>query len=150
MSDEPAKTVGPPPELFQWGKPEKITTLLCLNLLAAYVPAVAALVWITGLLSWPDSPATKWTMFLISPIGFIVALIGFLLSLVIDPTSAAGGWLCLAAFIAFVSVLCWASAALHNSRKGWVAIPTAVFVYSLVQGVLFAIVLKGLSSLGGG
>jgi len=139
MSDEPAKTVEQS-EPFKWGTPEKITAFFCVNLLAAYGPAVAAVVWLTGLLSWRDSPETKLTMFLISPVGFA----GILLSSVIDPASATAAWLLLAVFI---PLLFWASAALHNSRKARVAIPTIVFVYSLLQGVLFAMILKGINAL---
>ena len=138
MSDEHAKTVDPRP--FNWGTPEKITVFFCVNLLAAYVPAVVTVVWLTGLVSWRESPETKLTMFLVSPVGFA----GVLLSSVIDPASATAAWLCLAAFI---PLLFWASAALHNSRKAWVAIPTTVFVYSLLQGVLFAGILNGLNAL---
>jgi hypothetical protein len=129
MSDEQAKTVDPRP--FNWGTPEKITAFFCLNLLAAYAPAVAAMIWIAGVLSWRDSPAIVLTLFLFSPVG----LAGLLMSSVIDPTSAAAAWFCLAAFI---PLLFWASTALHNSRKAWIAIPSVIFVYSLLQGMLFA------------
>jgi hypothetical protein len=98
------------------------------------------MVWFTGLLSWRESPATVLTFFLISPVG----VAGFLLSSVMDPTSAAAGWFCLAAFI---PLLFWASAALHNSRTAWVAMPSIVLVYSLLQGILFAKVLNGLNAL---
>ncbi len=124
------------------GKPEKIITLFCVNLVAAYAPALVC-VWLTGLLSWKENPETVLTLFLISPVG----VVGFLMSLVMFPTSAAAGWFCLAAFLL---LLFWASAAWHNSSKAWIALPSLVFAYSLLQGLLFAAVINGLNALGGG
>ncbi len=70
MSDEHAKTVEPRP--FNWGTPEKITVFFCVNLLAAYVPAVVCVmdlglkenvalaylissVLFAGLITWSDA-----------------------------------------------------------------------------------------------
>ncbi|HET6324487.1 MAG TPA: hypothetical protein VFG04_07285 [Planctomycetaceae bacterium] len=127
MSDEHAKTVDPRP--FNWGTPEKITVFFCVNLLAAYVPAVACVMNLRGIVN----PALG---YLISPI--------LLPWMVTSDTNVAVGWFCLAAFLL---LLFWASAALRNSLVAWMAIPSLVFVYSLLQGMLATRILNGL---GGG
>jgi hypothetical protein len=48
--------------------------------------------------------------------------------------------------VAFLLLLFVASAALYNSRKAWVAMPSIVLVYSLLQGVIAAIII-GLNAL---
>jgi hypothetical protein len=124
MSDEPAKTVDPRP--FNWGKPEKITVFFCVNLLALYAPA---LFWLRN--EPTTSPALA---YLCSP---------FLFALLLGALSHPLGWFVLFFLVALILLLIWASAALHNSWKAWIAIPTIVFVYSLLQSMLFASFLKG-------
>ena len=125
MSDEPAKTVDPRP--FNWGTPEKIAVLFCVNLLAAYVPAVVCVMDLPGKVN----PALAY-------LGSPVLLAGLI------TWSDAGGWFCLAVLIL---LLFWASAALRNSLVAWIAIPSLVFVYSLLQAMAAVAVLNGL---GGG
>jgi hypothetical protein len=128
MSDEHAKTVEPRP--FNWGTPEKITALFCLNLLAAYIPAVVCV---------RDLPKVSPTLaYLSSP----VVLVGIATSYA---TNDAGGWFFL---VAFILLLFLTSAGLHNSRKAWVAIPSIVFVYSLLQGMLAAGLINALGGIG--
>jgi hypothetical protein len=122
MSDDHAKTVDPRP--FNWGTPEKITVFFCVNLLAAYVPAVACVMNLRGIVN-------SALAYLFSP----VLLVGMVTGMVTNTTNVAVGWFFLAAFIL---LLFWASAALHKSQKAWVAIPSIVFVSSLLQGMLLA------------
>jgi hypothetical protein len=131
MSDEHAKKVGTRPEYdIKWGTPEKITAFFCVNLLAAYVPA---LVCVTDL---PKvSPAL---VYLCSPVVFAGIATSY-------ATNDAGGWFFLAALILLLFL---ASAALHNSRTAWVAIPSLVFVYSLLQGMLAVAVINALGGIG--
>jgi hypothetical protein len=129
MSDEHAKTVEPRP--FNWGKPEKITFLFCVNLLALYAPA---LFWLR------DEPTSSPALgYLCSP---------FLLALLLAGSSHPLDWFVLLFLVALILLLIWASVALHNSWKAWVAIPTIVFVYSLLQAMAVVSVLHGLNSHG--
>jgi hypothetical protein len=129
MSDEPAKTVDPRP--FNWGTPEKITVLFCVNLLALYAPA---LFWLRN--EPTTSPALA---HLCSP---------FLFALLLGALSHPLGWFVLFFLVALILLLIWASAALHNSWKAWIAIPTIVFVYSLLQSMLFVGLVHGLNAHG--
>jgi len=142
MSDEHAKTTGTRQENdINWGTPEKITAFFCLNLLAAYAPAV---LWIMMTSEWMlDEPGTpgKPTMLLTSPVGFAWLLI----TLRMDATSVAAGWCLLAALILLLFL---GSAALHNSRKAWLAMPSIVLVYSLLQAVLFTSAISGINAIG--
>jgi hypothetical protein len=126
MSDESAKTVDPSPRPFNWGTPEKITVFFCVNLLAFYVPAV---VCVRDLPT--ESPALT---YLISPVLFA----GF----VMGSTSEVVGWFLLAVLILLLFV---AAAVLHNSWKAWVAIPTIVFAYSLLQAMAAVGLIIGLN-----
>jgi hypothetical protein len=122
-------------------KPKKITAFFCVNLLAAYAPAV---LWIMRTSQWlldqPGGPG-KPTMLLTSPVW----LAWLLITLMMDATSVAAGWCLLAAFILLLFL---ASAALHNSWKAWVAMPSIVLVYSLLQAMLFASAISGLNAIG--
>jgi hypothetical protein len=122
-------------------KPKRITAFFCVNLLAAYAPAVF---WVLRTSQWyldlPGSPG-KPTVLLISPVGFA----WFLTWLMMDATSIAAGWCLLAAFILLLFL---ASAALHNVRMACVAMPSIVLVYSLLQAVLFASAISGLNAIG--
>jgi len=124
MSDEHAKTVEPRP--FNWGTPEKITVFFCVNLLAAYVPAVVCVMD----LGPKESVALA---YLISPVLFA--------GIATSAANLAGGWFFLAALILLLFL---ASAALRNSWKAWVAIPSLVFVYSLLQAKVAVGILIGL------
>jgi hypothetical protein len=140
MSDEPKKSdplecrwqpeavVRLDEEKPKWGTPEKIMAFFCVNLLAAYVPAVVCVMDLGPKVSSAFA-------YLISP---------FLLTgLMVDSTSAAARWFFLFFIAAFILLLFWASAALHNSRKAWVAIPSILFVSSLLQGMFIVSFLKG-------
>lgn len=116
---------------IEWGTPEKITAFFCVNLLAAYVPAVVCVMNLG-----PNANPTL--AYLISPVLF-AGLITW------DAAGYAGGCFCLAALIL---LLFWASAALRNSWKAWVAIPTLVFVYSLLQGMAAVSALHGIDAIG--
>jgi hypothetical protein len=129
MSDEPAKTVDPRP--FNWGTPEKITVFFCVNLLAAYVPAVACVMNLRGI----TNPAL---VYLCSPFLFAGLLAG---------SSNDADRVFLFFLVALMLLLIWASVALRNSWKAWVAIPIIVFVYSLLQAKLFVMVLNGIDAI---
>ena len=129
MSDEHTKTVDPRP--FNWGKPEKITVFFCVNLLAAYVPAVACVMNLDLGGRGNPNPALA---YLCSP---------FFLALLLAGSSDPRDWFFLFFLVALILLLIWASVALHNSWKAWVTIPTIVFVYSLLQSMLLASFLKG-------
>jgi hypothetical protein len=105
---------------------------LCVNLLAAYIPAVACVMNLRGIVN----PALA---YLCSP---------FLFALLLAGSSHPGDWFFLFFLVALILLLIRASAALHNSWKAWVAIPGIVFVYSLLQGLLAAAVLNGLNAHG--
>jgi len=77
-------------------------------------------------------------VYLTSPVAFAGVATSY-------ATNDVGGWFFLAALIL---LLFWASAALHNSGKAWVAIPSIVFVYSLLQAMLAASVLNALDGIG--
>jgi hypothetical protein len=128
MSDGHAKIVDPRP--FNWGTPEKITVLLCVNLLALYAPA---LFWLRN---EPQVPALA---YLCSP---------FFLALLLASSSDPRDWFFLFLLVALILLLTWASAALHNSWKAWVAIPTIVFVYSLLQSMLVVGIVHALNAHG--
>jgi hypothetical protein len=129
MSDEPAKTVDPRP--FNWGTPEKITAFLCVNLLAAYVPAVVCIM---------HEPTTNPALaYLCSP---------FLFALLLADSSNSGDRVFLFFLAALMLLLIWASVALRKSWKTWVAIPIIVFVYSLLQSILCVGIFHALNSHG--
>jgi hypothetical protein len=129
MSDEHAKTIEPRP--FNWGTPEKITVFFCVNLLAAYVPAVACVMNLGGIVN----PAL---VYLCSPVAFAGIATSY-------ATNDAGGWFFLAVLIL---LLFGASAALRNSLLAWIAIPSLVFVYSLLQAMAAVAVLHGIDAIG--
>ena len=83
-------------------KPKKITAFFCVNLLAAYAPAV---LWIMMTSQWlldqPGGPG-KPTMLLTSPVW----LAWLLITLMMDATSVAAGWCLLAAFILLFLGIC--------------------------------------------
>ena len=132
MSDEHARTTGTRPEDdIKWGTPEKIAAFFCVNLLAAYVPAVVCVM---------DEPKVRSPalVYLTSPVVFAGIATSY-------ATNDAGGWFFLAALILLLFL---ASAALHNSRMAWFAVPSLVFVYSLLQGILAVGVLNALDGIG--
>jgi hypothetical protein len=122
--------MGTRPGQYKWSTPDKIAAFFCVNLLAAYVPAVVCVM---------DQPKVSPALvYLCSPLAFAGIATSY-------ATNDVGGWFF---FAAFMLLLVWGSAALHNSRKAWVAIPTIVFVYSLLQGMAARSVLNGLGGIG--
>jgi len=133
MSDEPNKcdtieSRWQPVAVVSLEKPKRprsamrTTAFFCLNLLAAYVPVVVAFIM--------DQPKESPVLSFVSWPVLVVGLIATSYDM-----NETGRWFFLAAF-AFILLLFCASAALRNSRKAWVAIPSIVFMYSLLQGML--------------
>ncbi len=104
--------------------------LLCLNVLAAYAPAI---LWVPGL---PGSASIGWK-FLLSPVMFA--------ELLVWSTSPTVAWGVLLTFLALVGL---ASALLHYSKTAWTALPCLIGVYSLLQGLLAAQIVNGIDAIG--
>jgi hypothetical protein len=103
---------------------------LCLNVMAAYAPA---LLWVTDL---PGSASMGWK-FLISPV-LLVLLIGWVTN----------EFFCWCVLIGFMLLIGLASAFLYRWRMSWLVLPCAIIVYSLIQGLPAARIISGIDAIG--
>lgn len=107
-------------------------TFLVVNLSAAYVPAFF---WVPDL---PGTASEEWK-FLISPVAFIL--------LWINAKDVMVCWVVLGIFFLSIGLL---SAVLYRSRTAaWLFVPSVIFVISLLQGLLFAEIIRGIDGIGG-
>jgi hypothetical protein len=103
---------------------------LCLNLLAAYVPALS---WVPGL---PWSASAGWK-YLFSPVLLVLFLLW--------TENQVVAWCVLIAFLALVGL---ASALLYQSRKAWAIVPWVLAIYCLLQGLLVALLINAINAIG--
>jgi hypothetical protein len=125
--DESMTTSSPAHTSKKW---VTILAFACLNLLAAYVPA---LLWVPGL---PGSASTERKL-LYSPV--------LLAGLCLDATNPLAAASVLVGFLLLVGL---ASVLLHRSRSAWLATPTALIIYSLLQGLTAAWLVRGIDAVG--
>jgi hypothetical protein len=138
MSDEPKKR-----RSWAWiGKTVIVLPFFCVNLLAAYVPALLFL----RDRSYSVSPMEE---FLRSPVAFAFLVVresreprsyhdaGYSVEQFLQAQRELQliDWGLLVAFLLLLFV---ASAALYTSRMAWIAMPTIVLVCSLLQGLIAA------------
>ena len=119
---------GPAPAVERKPPAASFAGLLCLNLVAAYAPA---LFWVPGL---PGSGNAE--MFVFSPVAF-----GFFVCMDVPIV----GWFLLPAFLLLVVMWSWRCA---RSSGAWVLMPCGLFLYSLVQGLAFAWLIQGIHAIG--
>jgi hypothetical protein len=103
---------------------------LCLNVLAAYAPA---LLWVWDV---PGSANTGWE-FLISPVALVL--------LIVWVTNEIVGWGILIGFILLIGL---ASSFAYRWGMGRIALPCVLVVYSLIQGLLAAGIISGIDAMG--
>lgn len=103
---------------------------LCLNLLAAYAPAV---IYVPGL---PGATSTGWKV-LFSPV--------LLLLIMVWATNSVVAWFMLIGFVVGVGLT---SALLFWSKWAYLAVPGILFVYSMSQGLLAAQIISGINAIG--
>jgi hypothetical protein len=126
---------------YMKSKPLKITAFVCVNLLAAYVPAP---LFLRDILWWSDSPKEA---FLDSPVAFACRVVESRYPRTLMPVERKL-YIGRSLLVAFLLLLFVASAAFYNSRKAWVAMPSIVLVYPLLQGLTAAFI-NGLNALPG-
>jgi hypothetical protein len=134
-----------------WIKPVIFLAFFCVNVLAAYVPTPLFL----REAATSTSPTTPKDVFFRVP----VALAYIAVDTYMGPNPrvgferfmqarrellSIGRWL----VVAFMLLLFVVSADWYNSKKAWVAMPSIVLAYSLLQA-LIAAVIEGLNALGG-
>jgi hypothetical protein len=109
---------------------------MCLNLLAAYLPA---LLWVPGL----PGTATTESKFLLSPVALVLILLD-----AISPPVDSNIFLASAILLGFLVLVGLASVLLYSSWKTWVGIPSFLVIYSVSQGLLAARALGGIDAVG--
>jgi hypothetical protein len=107
-------------------KPLRIMALFCVTLIAAYVPAP---LFLRDILS----SARPKEAFLNSPVAFACQVVESRYPRSLMPVERER-YIGRCVLVAFLLLLFVASAAFYNSRKAWVAMPSIILVYSLLQG----------------
>jgi hypothetical protein len=98
-----------------------------LNIVAAYVPSAC---WVFGL---PGTQSVAF-VFLVSPV--VCPILAF------DINNSAVGWCFLGGFLLLVAML---SATFFRFKNAWIVVPSIIAAYSLLQGLLVAVFVRGLT-----